>query len=145
HGLLNNKVAGHPIIIEPIAQLEFEVRPPRLAGFQTQVATVPERRQRQHVTDCPFAYAPKNSPIGIGIAKTEARNHREVLRLRFTYGFKYPADARWIDSNRFLTEYVFIRIHRSLQVQRPEHRRRSQQDDVYSGVDNLLISVEPYV
>src|SRR5690606_32495399 len=43
HRLLDNEIARHPIVIKPIAYLELEVRPARLAGLQTEVASIPER------------------------------------------------------------------------------------------------------
>src|SRR5690606_31777 len=93
--------------------------------------------------DCAAAHTPENRAIGIRVPETETRHDGDVLVLRFTDGFQYPADARRVDSDRLLAEDMLIGIHRGLKVQWPEHRGCGQQDDVHPGIDHLLVSIKP--
>ena len=52
--------------------------------------------------------------------------------------------ARGIDGDRLLGEDVLARLDRRLKMQRPEVRRRAEQDDVDTAVQKLLVGVEPH-
>ena len=71
------------------------------------------------------------------VAQAEARDDRQVFRLRLFADFQHAAHAGGIDGDRLLGEDVLARGDRGLQMQRAELRRRAEQHDV-AAVDDLF-------
>ena len=76
------------------------------------------------------------------VAPAEARDQREVLRLRQLLRGDDLAHPRRVRRARLLAEDVLVGVDRRRQVLRPEARRGRQQHHVDAAVDHLVVGIE---
>ena len=75
-------------------------------------------------------------------APAEAGTDREVLLFRHLHGFDERAVAGGVGGDGFFGEDVFVLLHRILHVQRAESRRRREDHEIDTAIDDLLVGVE---
>ncbi len=66
----------------------------------------------------------------------------QILFLRFFGGGQNLADAAGVGGDRLFHEHVLAGLHRGLEMDRAEARRRGEQHHVDARIDRFLISVE---
>lgn len=75
-------------------------------------------------------------------APAEAMLDGEVLGLGDLGGLEHGLDARHIDSHGFFDKGVLASFDRSTEVLGAEARRSGKQDEIDSGIDDILVSIK---
>ncbi len=140
--LLDDVITRQPGEVVPVPALPFHVRHARLPFSQPDGARQIVGLRGDDVSDGAFV----NPMDGLHEARLAAIERAGDDRQTFLPGDGSRLDdrriTRHVDVGRFLREDVLARLDRVAQMERPEARRRSEDDDVDAAVDDVFVVVK---
>ena len=127
--------ADHPLEI----RLRVRAIPFRVAVHSARIVA---RINREDVANLASVNALIGFLVCLRPAPHKAIHEREIFLLRLLHTLDHRAHAGRIHRHRLLAKDVLARIHRRLDVQRTEARRRREKHHIHAAVDHFLIRVE---
>ena len=129
-GLLDEVIAGEPCVVEPVAELVFEVAPAFLPLLHPGRAAHIGPAHGAHVADLAAVDALEEFLLAIREAVAKAGEEPEALFLGLRGGGEEALHAGRIGGAGFFAEGVLAGIDALLQVLGAEAGRRGEEDDV---------------
>ena len=140
--LLNNVVAGKPAPVHPIANHGFHIRPFLLLRRIPQLALVPAGGGSNDLADGAMRNAIVSFLIRAVMPPLSSRHDAQVVGRGFLAGRQHGTHSGGIDGARLLQKTVLLSVNGSIEMQRPEMRRRGAQNQIHVGREHFLISVK---
>ena len=141
--LLDVEVARQPGEVVPVAHLVEHLGPAGLLRLVPAAAAIVVGEERQHLADRTVVDAPDGLAEAVVVAEAQAGDDREPLRRGQLAALEHGVDAGGVDGHRLLGEDVLAGLDRRAEVDRPEVRRRAEQDHVDPAAQQLAVGVEP--
>ena len=140
--LLADVVAREPVEVVPVVDLELHLRLVRLAVAVPDAAAVPVDLPADDVAGEPFADPLHRLAVAVLVAALETDDHLELLLVGHLCRRQADLGAKAVDAHRLLHEDVLPRLHRFLEVERPEAGGR-REDDHVTVLEDLLVGIDP--
>src|SRR5690606_11955891 len=142
--LFYNHIGSIPLKIIPILQLVSHLGPALLPLFISQLTAITKSGNGFNRTDISLMYTGYNFAVGHRVAKAKTRHQINSFGFRYSYTIHHFFQPRYIYCYRFLTKYMLPRQNGILQMLRPKIWGTTEQDYIYSRIDNSLIGVKTY-
>ena len=141
HVLLDDVVTGEPRVVEPVAQLILHLAARGLRLTHPETTHVPVDACGHRLADRTIVDPLHRLEVALLVAALRTCNNGALLRVSFLGRSDHLPDASRIDGNGLLHEDVLVAGDGSLEMHRPEARRRRQDHVVAVSCDDVLVGV----